>query len=40
MRKKGSKVSVKSREWVMTKKERRRCQEKGYGMLSVGTNSS
>lgn len=30
MRKKGGKVSLKSREWVLAKKERRRRQGKGY----------
>ena len=30
VRKKGGKVSLKSREWVMAKKERRRRQGKGY----------
>ena len=30
VRKKGGKVSLKSREWVMAKKDRRRRQGKGY----------
>ena len=33
VRKKGGKVLLKSREWVMAKKERRRRQGKGYGMF-------
>ena len=37
MRKKGGKVPLKSREWVMVKKERRRRQGKGYALLMVTT---
>ena len=33
MRKKGGKVSLKSREWVMAKKDRRRRQGKGYDYM-------
>ena len=40
MRKKGGKVSLKSREWVMAKKERRRRQGKGYDVFIRVQNKS
>ena len=38
MRKKGGKVSLKSREWVMAKKERRRRQGKRYELFILHTS--
>ena len=38
VRKKGGKVSLKSREWVMAKKERRRRQGKGYDVFIRAQN--
>ena len=38
VRKKGGKVSLKSREWVMAKKERRRRQGKGYDVFNRAQN--
>ena len=35
MRKKGSKVSLKSREWVIAKKERRQRQGKGCACMTI-----